>query len=185
MGIAKRADRIVRENLPLVRAVAIRYRRYGLPLDDLVQEGSIGLLRAIDNCDPARGARFDVYARTCVRRAIANALSVQARVIRLPRPVVDRRRLVAKAVCGLAAAGREPTSDAIAAETGLRVSDITGARNAASAPVSLDYPPSRDGLPLEALISDPSAKDPGPVRRRTRRTKTFARGCEPAPRTEA
>ena len=97
---------IVRENLPLVRAVAIRYRRYGLPLDDLAsRRGSIGLLRAIDKYDPARGARFDVYART--PHAAQSRMHCRTRPVSsgFQRPVVDRRRLVAKAICaGLAAA---------------------------------------------------------------------------------
>ena len=91
---ARRGDRgararVVDCHLPLVRALAARYRDFGLPLDDLVQEGVIGLLDAIDHYDPSRGPAFEPYARFRVRRAIRNALTEQARLFRLPKQ--DRR----------------------------------------------------------------------------------------------
>src|SRR6266571_8655456 len=77
-------DAFVAEHLSLVRSVAAHYRNLGLPFDDLVQEGSIGLLEAIDCYDPTGGADFETYARFRVRRAIRNALTEKSRVIRLP-----------------------------------------------------------------------------------------------------
>ena len=106
---ARRGDRGARErlvisHLGLVRSVASRYRDLGLPFDDLVQEGSLGLLDAIDHYDPCRGPEFDSYARFRVRRAIRNALTDQARLIRLPKQVVERRRAIDRAEAKLTAA---------------------------------------------------------------------------------
>src|SRR5262245_40563319 len=74
-------DRLLVLNLPLVRRVAARYRGVGLPYDDLVQEGSLGLLDAIDHYDEERGVNFDAYARFRVQRAIRNALTERARLV--------------------------------------------------------------------------------------------------------
>ena len=115
MCAAQRGDRAARDqlvtsNLGLVRSVAARYRDLGLPFDDLVQEGAIGLLDAIDHYDPGRGASFESYCRFRIRRAIKNALTDKARVIRLPKQLVERRRAIERAEAQLAAAaaGRTP-----------------------------------------------------------------------------
>lgn len=162
---ARRGDRgararLVECHLPLVRAVASRYRDYGLPLDDLIQEGSIGLLDAIEHYDPGRGPTFEAYARFRVRRAIRNALTDQARLIRLPKHVVERRRTIERDEARLVAAGKRPSPDDLAAVTGLPLSAVLEARTAAQAPVSLDEPMLPDGSPLETLLADPAASDP-------------------------
>jgi RNA polymerase primary sigma factor len=163
---AKRGDRAARErvvagHLGLVRGLATRYRDIGLPLDDLVQEGSVGLLDAIDHYDAARGSDFETYARFRVRRAIRNALTDQARVIRLPKQIVERRRALDRAAAELAAAkGRPATADEIATATGLPVASVLEARNAASSPVSLDQPVLPDGSSLESLVVDAAAPNP-------------------------
>jgi RNA polymerase sigma factor (sigma-70 family) len=152
--------RLVDCHLPLVRAVAPRYRDYGLPLDDLVQEGSLGLLDAIDHYDSSRGPAFEPYARFRVRRAIRNALTDQARLIRLPKQVVERRRKLEGAEARLLAAGRRPTPVDLAAATGLSVAAVIEAQSAAQAPASLDEPVLPEGSPLESLVADPVASDP-------------------------
>lgn len=162
---ARRGDRGARArlvdcHLPLVRAVASRYRDYGLPLEDLVQEGSIGLLDAIDHFDPCRGPTFEPYARFRVRRAIRNALTDQARLIRLPKQIVERRRALDGAEARLAAAGQRPTPADLAAATGLSVTAVLEARTAVLPPVSLDEPILPDGSALESLVADPAATDP-------------------------
>src|SRR6185437_11251692 len=97
-------------HLPLVRALAGRYRNYGLPLDDLVQEGAIGLLEAVDRFDPGLGVPFEPYARFRIRRAMRNALTDQARLIRLPKQVVERRRALERAESAITnATGRTAT----------------------------------------------------------------------------
>jgi len=162
---ARRGDpgaraRLVQCYLPLVRAVASRYRDYGLPLDDLVQEGSIGLLEAIDHYDAGRGASFEAYARFRVRRAIRNALTDQARVIRLPKQVVERRRVLDRAEAALLAGGVPPTPANLADTTGLSVAAVREARWATQVQVSLNEPLLPDGSALESLVADPAASDP-------------------------
>jgi RNA polymerase sigma factor (sigma-70 family) len=154
-------ERIVAAHLGLVRGVASRYRGCGLPFDDLVQEGSIGLLEAIDHFDPRRGMSFAAYGRFRVRRAIRNALSDQARLIRLPRHVVERQRLLAGTEERLAAAGgRIPGPAEVAAATGLSLDTVLAARAGDAPPLSLDAPSTPDGAPLEAAVPDATAADP-------------------------
>jgi RNA polymerase sigma factor (sigma-70 family) len=153
-------ERVVAGNLALVRSVASRYRDYGLPLDDLVQEGAVGLLEAIEHYDPGRGPAFDAYARFRVRRAIRNALTDQARLVRLPKRIVERRRALDRAEARLAASGARPTTADLAAATGLSLAAVLEARGATESPVSLDEPVLPDGSPLVALLADPAAGNP-------------------------
>jgi RNA polymerase primary sigma factor len=156
---ARRRDRGARErlvvsHLGMVRAVASRYRDLGLPFDDLVQEGALGLIEAVAHYDPSRGVSFEAFARFRVRRAIRNALTDQARLVRLPKQVVERRRLLARTEAALTVAdGRAPTPAALAAATGLSVNAVIEARTAAIDPVPLEGP-------VEALIADAATPDP-------------------------
>jgi RNA polymerase primary sigma factor len=165
---ARRHDRGARErlvvaHLGLVRAVASRYRNLGLPFDDLVQEGALGLLDAIDRYDPSRETEFAAFARFRVRRAIRNALTEQARLVRLPKQVVERRRTLARTEARLTSAnGRTPTPTELAAATGLSPLAVVEARTTATATASLDEPVAPHGLTLESLIADPSAAEPEP-----------------------
>jgi RNA polymerase sigma factor (sigma-70 family) len=118
------------------------------------------LIDAIDRYDPNRGATFEAYARFRIRRAIRHALTDQSRLIRLPKQVVERRRALERAEARLAAGGEHPTAADLAAATGLSVSAVVEAREAVSAPVSLDEPVLPDGSPLESLVADPGASDP-------------------------
>jgi RNA polymerase primary sigma factor len=166
-------DQLVTSGLGLVRSVASHYRDLGLPLDDLVQEGAIGLLDAIDHYDPGRGASFETYARFRVRRAIRNALTDKARLIRLPKQVVERRRAIERAEARLAAtaAGRQPTPAEIADATGLPVGSVLEARTASMATVSLDEPVLPEGSPLSGLVADPRAADPELIALERERTR--------------
>jgi RNA polymerase sigma factor (sigma-70 family) len=163
---AKRGDRGARErlvalHLGLVKAIASRYRDLGLPLDDLIQEGSLGLLEAIDHHDSSLSA-FETYARFRVRRAIRNALTEQARLVRLPKQIVERRRAVAQADDRLTEAmnGHRPTLGELAAETGLPTSAVADAGRAAVTTVSLDEPLLPDGTTRESMVADATAPDP-------------------------
>ncbi|HZR96768.1 MAG TPA: sigma-70 family RNA polymerase sigma factor [Gaiellaceae bacterium] len=110
---------LVEEHMGLVRSIAGRYRGLGLPFEDLAQEGAIGLLRAVDEYDPDRGATFSTYAFWRVRSAITHALTARGHVVRLPRPVLERRRLLREHAGTLAAAGREPTARELAEASGI------------------------------------------------------------------
>ena len=161
-GDSRARERLVLSKLGLVRSVASRYRDLGLPFEDLVQEGSLGLLEAIEHYDPNHGASFDSYARFRVRRAVRNALTDQARLIRLPKQVVERRRAIDRAEAGLAAAaaGRAPTPAQLGSATGLSVAAVLDARSAGLAPISLDEPVLPDGSSLASVVADPEAADP-------------------------
>jgi RNA polymerase primary sigma factor len=134
----------------------------GLPFDDLVQEGALGLLDAIERFEPCHGVGFEAYAHFRVRRAIRNALTDQARLVRLPKLVVERRRMLARTEASLTAAanGRVPTPAELAAATGLSFAAVVEARTAAITPVSLDDPILADGPTLESLVADRYAHDP-------------------------
>jgi RNA polymerase primary sigma factor len=164
---ARRGDRGARErlvvsHLGLVRRVASHYRGLGLPFDDLVQEGALGLLDAIGRYNPCRQADFEAFARFRVRRAIRNALTDQARLVRLPKQVVERRQALARTEATLRAVanGRAPTPAELAAATGLSLTAVLEAQTAAIAPVSLDELAAPGGLPLEAFVADTTAPDP-------------------------
>ena len=153
-------DRLVRRHLPLIRSLARRYRGYGLPFEDLVQEGALGLLEAIDRYEPARGPDFVAFARFRIRRAMRTALTDQARLIRLPKQIVERRRALDRTEARLEAAGTRPTLAELAAATGLSLEAAVEARAATQAPLSLDAPVLPDGSALEALVADPVVEDP-------------------------
>lgn len=163
---AQRGDRwargcLVTERLGVVRSLAAHYRDLGLPYDDLVQEGSLGLLEAIDEYDPARGTDFDTYARFRVRRAIRNALTEKSRLIRLPKQVVERRRAIERADARLTAAcGHVTSARELAAALDLPPAVIREARDLAASPVSLDQSVLPDGSTLETIVADPAAPDP-------------------------
>jgi RNA polymerase primary sigma factor len=154
-------ERIILCHLGLIRGIASRYRDLGMPFDDLVQEGSLGLLDAIDRYDPSHQTEFDTFARFRVRRAIRNALTDQARLVRLPKQVVERRRLLDRTEARLTAAkGRPPTPVELAAATALSLEAVLEARTAAITPMSLDEPAAPDGSPLEGIVADALASDP-------------------------
>jgi RNA polymerase primary sigma factor len=163
---ARAGDRNAREQVildyaRLVRGMSARYSRLGLPFEDLVQEGTIGLLEAVDTWEEDRGASFETYARWHVRRALTDALTSQARLVRLPKQVTERRRAVARTASELAArTGRTPTPDEITAETGLPLDAVEAIRALPSSPASLDEAVSDDGATLLGLIGDPAATDP-------------------------
>jgi RNA polymerase primary sigma factor len=160
-GDSRARERLVAQHLCIVRAVASRYRELGLPFDDLVQEGSLGLLEAIDLYDPARGLDFETYARFRARRAIRNALTEKSRVIRLPKQVVERRRAIERTEARLTAAeGHLPTSEEVATALGLPQSAVLETREVSSTPVSLDQSVLPDGSPLETTVADAAAPDP-------------------------
>src|SRR5581483_6820299 len=129
---ARRGDhaartKLVEEHIGLVRSVAFRYRDLGLPSEDLVQEGAIGLLTAIDDYDSSRGASFSTYAFWRVRAAITHALTARGQVIRVPRPVLEQRRDIARAREHLRTDGHEPTMSELAQATELARRDLVEA----------------------------------------------------------
>lgn len=160
---ARRGDRIARtrlveEHMGLVRSIAFRYRDLGLPVEDLVQEGAIGLLSAIDDYDASRGASFSTHAFWRVRAAVTHALTARGQLVRLPRPVLERRRGVAHARERLVSAGGEPTLSQLAEATALSRRELAEAL-AAGGVASLDQP-AANGRTLGELVSSDSAGSP-------------------------
>lgn len=160
---ARRGDRLARatlveEHMGLVRAIAFRYRDLGLPLEDLVQEGAIGLLGAVDNYDPARGTAFSTYAFWRIRAAVTHALTADAQIMRIPRPVLERRRRVVRERERLTRGGREPTVATLAEATRLRERDVAEALALATVG-SLDEE-TPGGRPLAETIADPRSPTP-------------------------
>jgi len=168
IGLAKRIERgdlaakqeMIERNLRLVYSVAQRYHGRGATYDDLVQEGTIGLVRAVEKFDHRRGLKFSTYAVWWIRRSLANAV-VDARTIRIPSNSSDRLAAIQRAERELERlAPGSPSTEAIAERTGFSVRRVQALREAASVTASLDEPVGEDGSPLGDLIADRQAVDP-------------------------
>ena len=111
-GDARARQRLIEKNLRLVVSVAKRYRGYGLPFEDLIQEGNIGLMKAVEKFDPDRGFRFSTYATWWIRQAVQRAVADKGRTIRVPVHMTEKIRKVSRAISELAAElEREPSED--------------------------------------------------------------------------
>ena len=152
-------ERMVNSNLRLVMSIARRYQGQGLSMGDLVQEGTLGLIRAVEKFDWRKGFRFSTYATLWIRQSIQRGLENSGRTIRLPVHVGQRARKVARARRELTAKlGREPSDEEIAEETGLELELVLEAAKADREPTSLDLPVGDDGeTSLGALIATDEA----------------------------
>src|SRR4051794_27179497 len=161
IGLAKRIERgdlaakqeMIERNLRLVYWLAQRYRGRGAPYDDLVQEGTIGLVRAVEKFDHRRGLKFSTYAVWWIRRSLANAVG-DARTIRIPSNSSDRLAAIQRAERELERlAPGSPSTAAIAERTGFSVRRVQRLREAAFVTASLDEPVGEDGSALGDLIA--------------------------------
>jgi RNA polymerase primary sigma factor len=138
-------DRMIRANLRLVVKMAREYDGLGLPLLDLINEGNIGLMRAVEKFDPAKGAKFSSYSSWWIRQALRRALANQSKTIRLPSHVVDKLcRLRRASLKLLEELGREPTDEELGEELGYTAARVAALKSAAIRPASLDMSLSDD-----------------------------------------
>ena len=162
LGDTAARDHMIRANLRLVVKIAGDYSGYGLSMSDLVSEGNIGLMHAVERFDPDKGGKLSTYGSWWIKQSIKRALANQSKTVRLPIHMVDkiaRMRRIASLLTE--ALGREPTDEELAEELGLPRQKVAMLKQASLRPTSLDAPVN-DGEATEYgdIISDESASNP-------------------------
>lgn len=162
VGDREARSHMIRANLRLVVKIAHDYNNFGLPMPDLISEGNIGLIKAVERFDPAKGGKLSTYAAWWIKQSIKRALANQSKTIRLPVHLVDKiakvRRLAATMSEEL---GREPTDEELADEVGISAPKLAQLRTVSLRPASLDAPVSEDdGKELGETVGDLEAPNP-------------------------
>jgi RNA polymerase primary sigma factor len=161
-GDKKAREQMIKANLRLVVKIAHDYEGFGLPLLDLISEGNIGLMKAVERFDPSKGGKLSTYGSWWIKQSIKRALANQSKTIRLPVHLVDKiskmRRIAMKLQEEL---GREPTDEELAEEMKIPVSRVAKMRSAAIRPASLDAPIGEDDSNnFSEIVQDESAHTP-------------------------
>jgi RNA polymerase primary sigma factor len=161
-GDEEARQHMIRANLRLVVKIAREYEGLGLPLLDLINEGNIGLMKAVDKFDPAKGAKFSTYSSWWIKQSIRRAIANQAKTIRLPSHVIEKLCRLRKAAAKLQEVlGREPTNEELAAEVRLPARKVAALRLAAIRPASLEMSLGDDDTSrLADLVPDERAENP-------------------------
>lgn len=161
-GDQEARNQMIQANLRLVVKIANDYANFGLPLLDLISEGNIGLIKAVERFDPGKGGKLSTYAAWWIKQSIKRALANQSKTIRLPVHLVDKIAKIRKMAAALAEEfGREPTDDELALEMGMSVNKIAHLKSVSVRPTSLDAPVGEDeNTTFGELVGDDSATTP-------------------------
>jgi RNA polymerase primary sigma factor len=161
-GDQEARDHMIRANLRLVVKIAGDYSGYGVPMSDLVSEGNIGLMKAVERFDPEKGGKLSTYAAWWIKQSIKRSLANQSKTIRLPVHMVDKIARMRRIASMLTEAlGREPTDDELATELGLPRQKVAMLKQAALRPTSLDAPVNEgEATEYGDIIGDEAASNP-------------------------
>jgi RNA polymerase primary sigma factor len=159
---ARARARLVEANMRLVVSIAKTYRASGIPFEDLVQEGAIGLMTATERFDPYRGFRFSTYATQWIRQAIGRAVDNKSKSIRIPAHVSESLRKLERIRAEVRReTGEEPSLELLSERLGVPVRKVNSLLSTTQEPISLDTPVGdEDSTSLGALLTDKSTPDP-------------------------
>lgn len=162
VGDAEARSHMIKANLRLVVKIAQDYANYGLPLLDLISEGNIGLMKAVERFDPNKGGKLSTYAAWWIKQSIKRALANQSKTIRLPVHMVDKISKMRRVAMVLSEElGREPSDEELADEIGIDRAKLSHLKSAALRPASLDAPISDDdNTEFGEIIGDEKAQTP-------------------------
>ena len=156
-------DHMISANLRLVVKIAHDYKDFGLPFLDLISEGNIGLIKAVERFDPRKGGKLSTYAAWWIKQSIKRALANQSKTIRLPVHLVDKISKMRRTAMALAEDyGREPTDEELAYELGIPVNKVAHLKSVSIRPASLDAPIGEDGesATFGEIVGDENAISP-------------------------
>jgi len=162
-GDKEARDHMIKSNLRLVVKIAHDYKDFGLPLLDLISEGNIGLIKAVERFDPMKGGKLSTYAAWWIKQSIKRALANQSKTIRLPVHLVDKISRMRRTTMALTEEfGRDPTDDEIAEEMHLPVNKVAHLKSVSIRPASLNAPigEDNDGTEFGEMVGDENASTP-------------------------